>query len=105
MKTLELGVAALAACICARAQSVESPKVVLGDIGTVIGITNSTFGFDSFRGIPYVQPPLGQLRWRKPIPLTSDPTRVLQATDWGPACIQAPSLQQVRLHQMYALLR
>ena len=92
LKTLQLGVIALVACICAcaDARSTESPRVVLGNIGTVIGINNSTSGLDSFLGIPYTQSPLGPLRWRLPAPLTSNPSRVIHATAWGPACIQAP---------------
>jgi hypothetical protein len=90
LKTLQLGVVALIACTCARAYSTGSPTVVLGDTGTVVGVTNSTFGLDSFLGIPYAQPPVGPLRWRVPVPLTPNPSRIIQATAWGPACIQVP---------------
>ena len=104
LKALLLGVATLISCACTRA---ESPTVVLGDIGTVVGTTNATLGFDSFLGIPYVQPPVGPLRWRVPVPLTRDPSRVIHATAWGPACIQVPfgGPQLVRLCLMCALLR
>jgi acetylcholinesterase len=108
LKTLQLGVATLIACACACARA-ESPTVVLGDIGTVVGTTNATLGFDSFMGIPYVQPPVGPLRWQTPVPLTRDSSRVINATAWGPACIQVPfgigGPQLVRLRLMCALLR
>lgn len=92
LKTLQLSVIVFIACIraCADAHSTKSPTVALGDIGTAVGINNSTSGLHSFLGIPYAQSPLGPLRWRLPAPLTSDPSRVIHATAWGPACIQAP---------------
>jgi len=87
LKALQLGVATLISWAYAPA---PSPTVVLGDIGTVVGTTNATLGLDSFLGIPYVQPPVGPLRWRMPAPLTYDPSRVIHATTWGPACMQVP---------------
>jgi para-nitrobenzyl esterase len=87
LKILQLGVAVLVACTRTYALS---PTVVLGDIGTVVGVTNSTSGLDTFQGIPYAKPPLGALRWRLPQPLPPDPSRVIQATTWGPACLQVP---------------
>ena len=43
-----------------------------------------------FRGIPYAQPPVGNLRWRAPQDLTSW-TGVRQATTFGAACWQSYS--------------
>ena len=43
-----------------------------------------------FRGIPYAQPPVGDLRWRAPQDLTSW-TGVRQATTFGAACWQSYS--------------
>jgi hypothetical protein len=105
LKALQLGVTTLRWCAWDRA---ETPTVALGDIGTVVGTTNATLGFDSFLGIPYVQPPVGPLRWRVPVPLTRDPSRVIHATTWGPACMQVPfgiGPGLVRLRLMCALLR
>ena len=41
----------------------------------------------AFKGIPYAAPPVGELRWKAPIPHTPRPG-VQQATALGPACIQ-----------------
>jgi carboxylesterase type B len=43
------------------------------DLGYVkyIGYNNVTSGINYFRGIPYTQPPLGDLRERKPLPIES----------------------------------
>ena len=44
-------------------------------------------GVLSFKGIPYAEPPVGEYRWTPPRPL--EPWREpLNATDFGPACIQ-----------------
>ena len=40
-----------------------------------------------FRGIPYAAPPVGELRWKPPAPITPRPG-VQQATEFGPACLQ-----------------
>eukprot|EP00602_Paraphysomonas_sp_CaronLab_P001064 CAMPEP_0185036522 /NCGR_PEP_ID=MMETSP1103-20130426/29630_1 /TAXON_ID=36769 /ORGANISM="Paraphysomonas bandaiensis, Strain Caron Lab Isolate" /LENGTH=516 /DNA_ID=CAMNT_0027574085 /DNA_START=159 /DNA_END=1709 /DNA_ORIENTATION=+ len=42
-----------------------------------------------FKGIPYAQPPIGDLRWSPPKPwINSDPTTVVDATKYGSACVQ-----------------
>ena len=41
----------------------------------------------SFRGIPFAEPPLGELRWRAPQPLVSKVER-RDATQFAPACMQ-----------------
>ncbi|XP_057380572.1 carboxylic ester hydrolase-like [Daphnia carinata] len=45
--------------------------------------------FNAFRGIPYAQPPVGDLRFRDPIPAKPWTAILLDATKEGPACIQA----------------
>ena len=38
-----------------------------------------------FRGVPYAQPPVGELRWKAPVPIY-DFAEAVDATDYGPAC-------------------
>lgn len=40
-----------------------------------------------FRGIPYAEPPVGQLRFKKPLPLKSWP-KTIEASDWPNPCYQ-----------------
>ena len=40
-----------------------------------------------FLGIPYAQPPVGDLRWLAPQPL-SQPEKEIEATEHGPSCLQ-----------------
>jgi para-nitrobenzyl esterase len=44
---------------------------------------------DEFLGIPYAAPPVGNLRWRPPAPVTPSRT-TLHATQFAPTCAQAP---------------
>ncbi|EMD33609.1 hypothetical protein CERSUDRAFT_117711 [Gelatoporia subvermispora B] len=62
-----------------------SPSVVL-DRGTFIGKHNGSA--DAYLGIPYVQPPVGNLRYRQAVP--NEPYEgTYNVTDFGPACPQA----------------
>jgi carboxylesterase type B len=54
--------------------------------GTVIGSVYG--GVESFRGIPYAQPPTGPLRLKPPVRLESFGSAPVDATGVGPACPQ-----------------
>jgi para-nitrobenzyl esterase len=57
--------------------------------GVVEGMGRQASGVRIFRGIPFAQPPVGDLRWKPPQPVKSwDGVR--QATKFGPRCMQAP---------------
>lgn len=56
--------------------------------GSVHGQINSAYpNVRQFLGIPFAQPPLGDLRWAAPQPL-SQPDAKVDATKIGPSCIQ-----------------
>jgi para-nitrobenzyl esterase len=51
--------------------------------------TSTAVAVDCFRGVPFAQAPVGELRWRPPLqwhnPNTSE---VLDATSFGHTCVQ-----------------
>ncbi|MDW6004950.1 carboxylesterase/lipase family protein [Vibrio mangrovi] len=61
--------------------------IVATDHGLVQGVQNGEV--TSYKGIPYAQPPVGELRWRAPQPANPWDS-VLQAKEYGNDCLQAP---------------
>ncbi|OCK73895.1 alpha/beta-hydrolase [Lepidopterella palustris CBS 459.81] len=73
---------------------VEAPIVDLGYV-KYSGYQNATIGINYYRGIHYAKAPVGELRWRKPIPIdsvTSYSSRVVNASTIAPACYQSQPL-------------
>ncbi|ESK93149.1 hypothetical protein Moror_1085 [Moniliophthora roreri MCA 2997] len=72
---------------------VESPTIDLGDAGTYVGILQNNGTVESWKGIPYATPPVGDLRFRAPIPLESRQGVVMDVSDDALRCVQfgAPS--------------
>jgi para-nitrobenzyl esterase len=57
------------------------------DAGLVAGAAGTVPHVQVYRGIPYAAPPVGDLRWREPQPVT--PWKgVRKATEFGPRCMQ-----------------
>ncbi|VUC29770.1 unnamed protein product [Clonostachys rosea] len=71
---------ALAACID------RAPRVRIAD-GTVIGFSNNSI--DTFQGIPYADPPIGELRFKTPRPLSS-PFGIFNANSTPRSCPPHP---------------
>src|SRR5580692_5190076 len=78
-------VAGAGGAVASPASGGTSPIVRI-DGGLVRGA--SATGVDSFLGLPYAAPPMGNLRWRPPQPASSW-TGVRDATQFGPGCPQA----------------
>ncbi|KAM5349663.1 hypothetical protein ACJ41O_006168 [Fusarium nematophilum] len=56
-----------------------------------LGVQNKTSGINNFRGIKYAQAPVGNLRWRAPVPIRhrKGSKKTINATLPGPACWQS----------------
>ncbi|ETS84410.1 hypothetical protein PFICI_02435 [Pestalotiopsis fici W106-1] len=54
--------------------------------GTYYGVHSSQWHQDYFRGIPYAQPPVGDLRFRNPQPLNTSWEGQRNATEYGHMC-------------------
>lgn len=57
--------------------------------GIVEGTGKQKSGVRMFKGIPYAQPPVGNLRWNAPQPAKTW-TGIHEATKFGPRCMQQP---------------
>jgi para-nitrobenzyl esterase len=76
---------AIVAAICVVVTA--GPDVVKVDGGQVSGTTAD--GVRVFKGIPFAAPPVGDLRWKAPQPVSSwDGVR--PADKFGPQCVQTP---------------
>jgi para-nitrobenzyl esterase len=64
----------------------EAPVRVEG--GLISGVTDTATGVTSFKGIPFAAPPVGDLRWREPMPVSAW-TGVRKADTFSAPCAQA----------------
>lgn len=65
----------------------SSPKVTIKN-GTVQGLFSPQWNQDLFLGVPYAQPPLGDLRFRWPRSIDTPWNQTLDATNYGYSCYQ-----------------
>ena len=71
------------------------PAQVRLDAGTIEGTYETKTGLRIFLGIPYAAPPVGNLRWAAPQPVT--PWADVKATkSFGPRAVQAPVFGDMR---------
>jgi carboxylesterase type B len=64
----------------------EDPKVHIKN-GTVVGKHVESNEQDQFLGIPFAQPPIGDLRFNLPQPVNQTWDAPLNATEYGPMCV------------------
>ena len=77
--------AALAAALALGAGAAHAQPVHIAQ-GDLAGVTAGQV--ESFKGVPFAAPPVGDLRWRPPAPPPSW-SGVKSAGDFGPICMQA----------------
>jgi para-nitrobenzyl esterase len=88
---LAAGITFFAMSAMSSAVAAESGPVVAVTGGQVQGATLEKGGA-VFKGIPFAQPPIGDLRWREPMPVMPW-AGVREATEFGAPCGQTPVLQ------------
>ncbi|MDR3713510.1 MAG: carboxylesterase family protein [Puia sp.] len=65
----------------------QTPDIVRTKAGLIAGALNATGDVRIFKGVPYAAPPVGELRWKEPQPLT--PWEGVRKCDqFGPNAIQ-----------------
>ena len=69
-----------------KTRAAAQPTVTIKN-GTYAGQYNAFYGEDYFLGMPYAQPPLGELRLNNPRPLNTSFSDVKQATAYYPQCV------------------
>ncbi|MEL0192176.1 MAG: carboxylesterase family protein [Halieaceae bacterium] len=75
-------------CIALHSSASEEPQVKVRD--TLFVGQRDSEGVESFRGIPFALPPVGDRRWRRPIPWQGEGGSY-DATEFAPACMQTGS--------------
>lgn len=76
----------LAATLTAGAFAQDRVKIANG---TLEGTADKSSGVRSFKGVPFGEPPVGDLRWKPPQPVKNWPG-VRKADKFGPRCMQRP---------------
>jgi para-nitrobenzyl esterase len=78
-------------CLALAAASVASEALpqVQTRTGVVQGATDAAAKVDAYKGIPYAEPPVGDLRWRAPVPAAAW-QGVREAQKFGHSCLQPP---------------
>jgi para-nitrobenzyl esterase len=74
----------LAGCLTGQALAADRVKIANGVLESTLPVKS---GVRTFRGIPFGQPPVGDLRWREPQPVKNW-TGVRNADKFGPTCMQ-----------------
>ena len=74
------------ALLAAAAHAADTVKTANG---VLAGTLNPATGIRAFKGIPFAQPPLGDLRWKEPQP-PANWTGIRNAGQFGPRCQQRP---------------
>lgn len=92
LKTNCIGILLLLIPFFSEAQKAENqnafPVQITTANGTIEGEFDIKTNIQSFKGIPFAQPPVGDLRWKAPQPLTNW-TGVKQTKKFGPRAIQS----------------
>jgi para-nitrobenzyl esterase len=87
MITRKLSLALLLIILISGIQVFAQTNKVKISNGTLEGVADPATGIRSFKGIPFAQPPVGDLRWKEPQPVKNW-TGVRKADHFGPKAMQ-----------------
>lgn len=73
--------------VAAWAAPSSSQPVAVVSNGSLSGFHDTIWHQDYFLGIPYAQPPVGNLRFAVPQPLNQSWTAARSVEEYGPACV------------------
>jgi len=95
MPTLNFPVKAILLITCVLFSSVSakaSPTIEINN-KSYLGKWSDDPDVAAFLGIPFAQPPVGELRWRAPQPLSqSSKNERVNASEFAPVCMQSPRI-------------
>ena len=77
-------------CLAAVRHVVAQSDLIINTTSGPFQGDTAESGLERWLGIPYGQPPVGNLRFKAPVPITSPATDVKQASTFGDACPQPP---------------
>ena len=90
---------AFAATASSAAETVEPGVVTIssgGNVnGDIQGVPSDTEGVTVYKGVPFAQPPVGELRWKAPQDLTETWDGVRVCDKWGNQAMQPEDLNPV----------
>jgi para-nitrobenzyl esterase len=97
-----LALALATAALCSSPANAAGPKPIeLRPIqiqsGKVLGVLTADQKVIAYKGIPYAEPPVTELRWKPPQPVARW-KHVLYAQDFGPHCIQFGTYPDMVFH-------
>jgi para-nitrobenzyl esterase len=87
----------LAIASAAAAQKPVEVRAIQTESGKLLGVVTSDQKVIAYKGIPYAQPPVEQLRWSAPVPIGKW-KHTLFAHDFGSHCIQFGSYPDMAFH-------
>jgi para-nitrobenzyl esterase len=88
---------ALILCLSAAAQKPTPLRPIQIDSGKLLGVLTPDRKVLAYKGIPYAQPPIEELRWHPPQPVGKW-KRPFVASDFGPRCIQSGTQPDMVFH-------
>ena len=73
--------------VCVHAQEEHQPKIFIKE-AKLVGSLHENNEVEAFIGLPFAKPPVGDLRWEKPIAWIPKTNELITANKFKPGCMQ-----------------